>query len=527
MADRNGKTPEDPRPNHVEPYYANFPEQDAPPPEPEERALRPRPERIKRAAIVGARMFAGTVGVVIAATAVAAAALVPIPNFSVPVPSTEVTPVSAAQQLVCPGSMLRLSDPSGTDATATSATGVAGASYASTGGPVTDAPFANSDAGSGGTPSAPHTLTAPNADPTTLISGAQAQAENSEDLFGLAASSCEPATDESWLIGGSTTTGRSTLVTLNNPTDVAASVDLEIFGESGAVSSPGLTAISVEPGSQRVLSLAGFAPQVASPIVHVTSTGGVVAATLQQTTIRGIEPGGIDSVVPSAEPSTRMEIPGVVISANDAVASRLGIVGYEDLKATLRVLVPGTGTQEARIEITPEDGVTSEGTTFSFEVEGGMVTDLPLDDLVDGAYTVSVETDNPAVAAVRVATVGSAQIAERNDFAWIPAASTLDADTLVTVPSGIDANIHLANTGDADATISITPINADGSAGTPSDVSIVAGATAVGPIAAGGTYRLGGYESAVGSITTTMDGGVAGYTVAPAPEPAAPIKIYP
>jgi hypothetical protein len=527
VADRTGNTPDEPRVTPVEPYYADFPEQDSPPPEPEEQKLRPRPERIKRAAIVGARMIAGTVGVVIAGVAVASAALIPIPNVSVTAPSIEVTPVSAAQQLVCPGSMLRLSDESGANATATSATGVAGITAASTAGAAVDSFFATSDAGSGTTASAPHILTAPNAESTTLMSGAQAQAENSEDLFGLAAASCEPARAESWLVGGATTTGRSTLVTLNNPTAVAASVDLEIFSEAGAVASPGLTGISVEPGTQRVLSLAGFAPQAASPVVHVTSTGGVVAASLQQTTVRGIEAGGIDTVVAAAAPATRTTIPGVVISGSETVASRLGVIGFEDLKATLRLLVPGTGVQTATVRVTPEDGVNTEGTSFTIDLEAGIVTDLPIDDLVDGAYTVTVDTETPAVAAVRVATVGSDAIAGRTDFGWMAAAPELAADALVAVPGGIDASIHLANISAADTTIVMTPIAADGTPGTPRDVSIVAGAAAALTIEAGTSYLLSGYESVAGSITTTMDGGVAGFTMVPAAADVAAIRIYP
>jgi hypothetical protein len=524
---RNGSMPDDPRATPVEPYYAHFPEQDGPAPEPEQQALRPRPERIKHAAIVGARMIAGTVGVVIAGVAVASAALIPIPNFSVDAPSVEVLPVSAAQQLVCPGSMLRLSDQSGANATATSPTGVAGVTAASTAGVAAETFFAASDAGSGTTAGAPHILTAPNSEATTLTAGAQAQAENSEDLFGLAAASCEPATAESWLVGGATTTGRSTLVTLNNPTAVAASVDLEVFSEAGPVASPGLTGISVEPGTQRVLSLAGFAPQAASPVVHVTSTGGSVVASLQQTTVRGIEAGGIDAVVATAAPDTRIDIPGVVIAGSEAVASRLGAIGFEDLKATLRVYAPGTELQTARVEVTPEDGVNTEGTSFEIELQGGTVTDLPIDDLVDGAYTVSVETETPAVAAVRVATVGSDQIANRTDFAWLAAAPKLTAEALVAVPSGINANIHLANTGTADRTISLTPISADGTAGVPRDVSIVAGAAAALSVESGSSYLLTGYDSVAASISTTMDGGVAGYTVVPSAADAEPIRIYP
>ena len=47
--------------------------------------------------------------------------------------------------------------------------------------------------------------------------------------------------------------------------NLAATVDLQLYGPSGLIAAPGTSGIIVAPQGQRVLSLAGFAPGVASP----------------------------------------------------------------------------------------------------------------------------------------------------------------------------------------------------------------------------------------------------------------------
>ena len=49
----------------------------------------------------------------------------------------------------------------------------------------------------------------------------QSQQVDSGDYVGLAAADCEIAVGDSWLAGGATTTGRTTLLTLTNPTACA------------------------------------------------------------------------------------------------------------------------------------------------------------------------------------------------------------------------------------------------------------------------------------------------------------------
>src|SRR5690606_10588399 len=172
-------------------------------------------------------------------------------------------------------------------------------------GPVESEPLSRSDAGTGGTDAAPLLVSTPpgatEGDLATLISGAQVQQAQVGEFVGLTASSCASATGDSWLPAGSTSVGRTTLITLSNPTEVPATVGLELYDSTGRVSAPGTSGIVVPPDGQRVLSLAGFVPNIPDPVVRVTSLGGQVVANLQQVTVRGLDAGGVDIVARSEE----------------------------------------------------------------------------------------------------------------------------------------------------------------------------------------------------------------------------------
>ena len=481
-----------------------------------------QPVTFRGVAIVGARVVTGAIGIGVAAVTVAAAALLPLPSVTAVAPSVLVTPVPTAQQLVCSGSVLRLSDESGQGATEASALGVPRLDVASSSGTVDRSPLERSDADSGGTPAAPVIVsTPPNpADPTEriLLSGAQEQEVSSADFVGLAASACQAPNAESWLVGGATTVGRTTLLTLSNPTEVPATVDLELVGESGPIAAPGTRGIIVPPSGQRVLSLAGFAPEVTSPVVRVTSTGGQVVAELQQSNVRGLVPGGLDIVGASVVPGTDVVIPGLVVSGAADIETTLGIgPGFEDLQTVLRVYVPGETSADATIRVIPEDGV-GTGTSFAFTFDAGRVVDVPIPDLADGAYTVRVESDVPLVAAGRV----SAAAGEATDFAWLASSPVLTEVAPVTVADGPDPVLHLANAGDAAVTVVI-----DGPGTDDLEVQVEAGAAVSVPVEPGASYVLSGFSRLHAAVSVGADGMTARYAVAPPGVGSSPVLVYP
>jgi hypothetical protein len=477
---------------------------------------------LKSTAVIGGRVVTGVVAVAIAAATIAAATLLPLPTVRTAAPSRLVTPVATAQQLVCPGGLLRLADASGNGATVASSLGSAAVTTGSSTGTVDVKAIASSAKGVSGS-EAPQLLSTPpvaGSTSQTLLAGAQAQSLATPEFVGLASAGCAAASGDSWLVGGATTTGRTTLLTIANPSDVPATVTIEIYGENGKITAPGMNGIVIVARGQRVLSLAGFAPGLASPVVHVTSRGGQIVANLQQSIVRGITPGGVDVVGAQSEPSRVSVIPGLVIRGSAALGTKLGLDGYDDLQTVLRLFLPGTVGATANVSIIPENG-SKAGQAFETTLEPGKVTDFPIDELDDGEYTAVVTTDIPIAAAARVSAIGAATTGAHTDFAWLASAPDLRSSALVSVPLGLSPSLHLYNPTDKDAAVTLHSL-----AGTDTTLTVKAGASTAAPVVSGTTYQLEGASQLYASVVGLTDGGIAGYSVAPAERGSTPIRIY-
>ena len=499
----------------------------------EVEATEPAPKKkvsARGAAIVGVRVVAGTVGLAVALAAIAGATFLPIPSVTTRPASVTVTPVPTAQQLVCPGALLRLGDEIGESATTSSAIGAPSLRYGSTAGgdDVTTTQFEQSDAGTGSSSSAPVQIGSTLGADDVIVSGAQSQGPDTGDFAGLATADCAAVATETWLVGGATSVGRTTLITLANPSDTISTVTLGISAESGAVSAPGVTGIVVQPHGQRVLPLAGFAPDVESPVVHVTSRGGQIVANLQQATVRGIEPGGVDFVGAAGLPSTSQVIPGVRVANTVALQSRLGEEGFGDLATVLRVFVPGDTATTAQVTVSSEGGATA-GTSFSVELAAGTVEDLALDGLTDGLYTVRVATTEPIVSGVRVSTVAAAVVDEAGtptaggtDFAWLSAASPLGAEAAVTIAPGPAPRVHFDNPTDSDVTVTMSAEGRD-------DVEVAVAANGDTSVSVDGSvsYELRGTGRLFASVSYAGDAQISGYAVHAPAAGVEPITIFP
>ena len=478
------------------------------------------------AAIVGVRVVAGTVGIAVALAAIAGATFLPIPSVSTAPATVSVTPVPTAQQLVCPGALLRLGDESGQAATTASSIGAPAVRYGSSegGDDLTATPLAQSDAGTGATESAPIQLSPDTGSDDVLVSGAQGQVPDPGEFEGLAAADCAGVASETWLVGGSTAVGRTSLITLANPSDTVSTVALALSTEDGRITAPGVTGIVVQPHGQRVLPLAGFAPDVESPVVHVTSRGGQIVANVQQTTVRGIEPGGVDIVGAAHAPSTTQVVPGLRISNTEALQARLGEEGYADLAPVLRVFVPGDEETMAEISVTSDDG-TAAGSSFSVDLEPGVVEDLALDGLVDGSYTVQVTASHPLVAGVRVSTVApSAPEGESpgSDFAWLASADPVSDRAIATIAPGPSARVHLVNPTDVEAEVTLAASDGD-----DVTVTVPAGGSAYTDVVENETYQIEGFDSLYAAVSYSGDALIAGYAVQPPAASAGAITIIP
>ncbi len=473
----------------------------------------------------GVRIAAGVIGVGVAVVALAGAVLLPLPSFRVTPPAVTVTPVPADQERVCPGGLLDLGE--GADASALSSIGSPTL--------VTDATTSVSQRAldtpgvQGG--GAPRLITTRSDGSGTrpLIAGAQSQQAQESDLAGLAASSCGEATADSWLVAGSTTLGATSLVRLVNPSQVQATVDLTVYTEAGRAAAPGARGLVVRAGSQLVVPLAGIVPNVQASAVHVQATGGRVFASLQQSSVQGLSPQGVELVGPTASPARRLVIPGMIV-ANIARVTGGAESGSNQLPS-VRLLAPGATAAHVTVTAT-SDTTAGVVATSRITLQGRTVREVTLDHLIDGAYTVRVTSDTPVVAAARTVDAvaapsgdGSATAqaeAATQDFAWFVATSPLSATELVAVPPGSAPTLHLANERDQDSVVTLTP-----QSGPPQKVTVAAGKGVEVTVGEREAYRLEGIAGLRASVSFTADGASSSLALNPPGPLAQPITVYP
>lgn len=500
------------------------PESLTPPEEPERRGA------LRTAGAISGRVVLGLIAVGVLVVLVAAAVLIPLPSLRVAATSTVVTPVPTEQQLVCPGGLLRLASASGKGATTPSAVGSPRVVSAAVPGSVLASPFAVTDAGTAGTSAAPQLLTTPpiaSGAAAPLVGGAQSESVSNDEFFGLASSECTAASGGTWLAGGATSVGRTTLLLLANPTQVASVVSVELYGETGRITAPGMDGITVAAGAQRVVSVAGFAPNVVSPVVHVQSTGGQIVATLEQTTVRGLAPGGADFVAGTPAPALTTVLPGVVVSGTAAIQSLQGQSGFDDLETTLRVYLPSGKSASASVSFLDESG-TVTGTPIRAALQPGTVTDFPLDQLSDGNYTAIVTSKVPIVASIRISTADADAAAASGttseggtDFAWVTAAPLLTGSVLAPIATGMDASLHLDNPTGSPETVVMNALSG------PSITTVVGAHKAVSvPVVAGAIYRMTGYSELYASVSGTGTGKVTSYPISPLERGEGPVRVY-
>jgi hypothetical protein len=467
----------------------------------------------RRVAKTSGRLIAGIVGVALAGASVFAIGTFDLPRVTAAVPSAVITPTAADQTRVCAGPLVQLAGDGSSNA---SSFGAAELTIGSQSEP-TQTPLAapNNVAGDAfGSPSVVSEPSAADATTAPLLAAAQSQSAGLEDLNGFAASPCTEASAESWLVGGSTDVGRTSVLALTNPTRADAIVDLEIFGEGGQVEAPGSQGVIVKAGEQKLLSLAAFAPNLLTPIVHVTSRGGQVAAVIQHSVIRGLTPNGVEYVAPTAPAANEQVLAGVVIAPNAPLFSD---EDYDDNSPALRMIAPGAEAAQVSVTFTSESGGSSPE-PLAYELAGGVATEISLQSLPAGNYTIAVSSDQPVVTGART----SIALGESSDLAWFQASTALPDSVMVAVPTGDSPVLHLANPGSRALTVEL-----DASAGDSVTTKIPARSSVAVPVTGGVSYELSGAEGAYGQVSIVAASGISAFAVQPANPSATPVTVYP
>ena len=295
------------------------------------------------------------------------------------------------------------------------------------------------------------------------------------DLQGSAAATCAQPSNDQWLAGASTTVGRTSVLALTNASSTPATVSLELFGSGGQIQAPGSRGLLVAPGSTRSVVLAGLAPNEPSLSVHVRSAGGPVAASIQQSVLRGLTPGGVDFISPGTAPAVRQVMTGVDIQDPAGIAALTAQAAYKDAGPALELTVPGAADAVVEIKLYGRDGQHALPSGGVITAKAGSTTEVSLAGVPAGQYTVAASSDVSFVAAARMGR--GLQAGQPSDVAWAPSAVRLGSQHVVPVPKGGQRQLVFGAL-DTRANITYAPITADGKVRAAATADIAGGTTA-------------------------------------------------
>jgi hypothetical protein len=250
------------------------------------------------------------------------------------------------------------------------------------------------------------------------MSSVQATLARRGDLRGLAAVACPVPATQAWLLGGGAGQGRRSRLLLTNPAPAPATVDVAVHGRTGRRAGPAARGVTLPAGGTRALLLDALAPGVDPVAVHVVARSGRFVATLHDTVLRGLVPGGTDGVGPAAPAATTQVVPGVTQGEGRVV---------------VRILVPGGGDAVVRVGLLGTAGRIPPAREV-VTVRAGTVADVPVRGIPAGSYAAVVEADVPVVAGVLVERA-TERAAGPADVAWASSAEPLTANVLSAVPT--------------------------------------------------------------------------------------------
>ena len=267
----------------------------------------------------------------------------------------------------------------------------------------------------------------------------------------LVTSACVPATTSSWLIAGGAAPGRLEHLVVANPGPNPVTVEVSVMGAKGPIVSTNGQGLVVAGYARAVFLLDAIAPLEPSPVVHVTATGGKVAAFLNDTWLDGLVSRGGDDVAAQAAPALEQVIAGVPIQGRAIL--RVGVPGGTEAVVQSRVLT-ASGPRPL-----PVGGVT--------RVAAGSTEDIDLSSLPPGAYGLQVRGDVPVVAAVMVERRRAA--GAPSDLAWSTASLPIRTLAGMALPAsqakGLTEQLDLAAT-KGPASVRVTTVGTDGSVST-------------------------------------------------------------
>lgn len=294
-------------------------------------------------------------------------------------------------------------------------------------------------------------------------------------VAGLATAGCTAPERSQWFLGPETGTGSASLLTLANPHNRDATVEVTTYSEEGETGALGATTLLVPENTVRTVNLAGLSDGEAQLAVHVQASGAPVTAHLQSAASAAGSGLGVEQLSP--QPGLRQEHYAV------------GFPAGADQNPQIWFYAPGPEPVTVEMQVFSTEGQVVTDTPGVFSLEAGRVSVVGLSGLEPGTYDVALTTDQPTLAAVRSAGTGEQvtievelepetdpwtgeqlepetqeqEVDPAPDFSWAPAAEPLSAGSGALLPEGFSTDLRFfAPPGQEDAEVTYRLFDSSG-----------------------------------------------------------------
>ncbi|WP_010524677.1 DUF5719 family protein [Nesterenkonia sp. F] len=301
-------------------------------------------------------------------------------------------------------------------------------------------------------------------------------------VSGLAAARCTVPQRDQFFLGPETGSQATSLLTLANPADRDATVEVVAHDAEGPRSGAGTRSVVVPAGTLRTVNIAGLAEDGAIA-VSVESSGAPVAAQLTSSAAAGSIGAGVEFLPGRTQAVEEHRMPGVRLPESGGAAGG----------GALWIHVPGDDEATVEVQVFGEDGLEPLDGSSVFSVDGGAVRAIDLAGVPAGTHDVVVRTSVPTHAAVRTVSDveagggadgdagGEDAAASGLDFAWQVGAERLRSGSGTLLPAEGEPSVHLL-AGDQATTVTYRLMDAEGDFGEPQEVEVRAdGSAALDP----------------------------------------------
>ncbi|MBR6459232.1 MAG: hypothetical protein IKS49_03605 [Actinomycetaceae bacterium] len=273
---------------------------------------------------------------------------------------------------------------------------------------------------------------------STSLGGLNFHRAEAGDMRGLAGAACLGGHIDSYLVGSEISVGTSNELVLVNLSFAPATVTLEALGSAGLLEASSIENIVVDAQSVKRVSLDGAIDGDNRLALHISSSGGAVAAFVQETVLEGAKPAGVTWISPSPA-AAHLVIPAISIPLDSVDFPRVRVANFEDEPATVS------------LALRSESGTLEREDLSNIELAAHSVLDIPLDGIDGGTYSAVITSTNPVSAGAELVYRHSADAPR--EIAWASAVSP--AYEAIGVFGEIPATLVVAGQEPGKATVSL------------------------------------------------------------------------